>query len=83
MKKIKLLLFLIFYIFSFNFLVFASNKSEIILKIENEVITNFDLRNKILSTLILSNQEINQNNINSLKNQSFKFIIFVLKLKEN
>ena len=52
MRKIKLLLFLAFYIFSSNFFVFASNKSEIILKIENEVITNFDLRNKILSTLI-------------------------------
>ena len=81
MRKIKLLLFLAFYIFSSNFLVFASNKSEIILKIENEIITNFDLRNKILSSLILSNQEINQNNINSLKNQSLDLLI-LYKLKK-
>lgn len=81
MRKIKLLLFLTFYILSSNFLVFAGNKSEIILKIENEIITNFDLRNKILSSLILSNQEINQNNINSLKNQSLDLLI-LYKLKK-
>ena len=40
-----------------------------------EIVTNFDLRDKILSTLILTNQEINQENINNIKNQSLDLII--------
>ena len=41
--------------------------SKIIVKVEDEIITNYDLKNKILITLILSNQEINQQNIDELK----------------
>ena len=54
----------------FSFLNKSANakfKNNIIVKIENEIITNFEIKNKILSTLILSNQEINQKNINSIK----------------
>tara|TARA_A100001015_G_scaffold321514_1_gene452683 strand:+ start:5953 stop:6879 length:927 start_codon:yes stop_codon:yes gene_type:complete len=75
MTKTKLIFFLAFFLINLNYSCFAENKSKIILKIENEIVTNFDLRNKILSTLILTNQEINQENINNIKNQSLDLII--------
>ena len=43
--------------------------NKIILKVEDEIITNYDLKNKILSTLILSNQKINQENIDKYKKE--------------
>ena len=43
----------------------ASVENNIILKVENQIITNFEIKNKIISTLILGNQEINQVNINN------------------
>ena len=48
---------------------------------ENEIITNFEIKNKILSTLILSKQEINQQSINKLKKQALETLI-QQKLKE-
>ena len=68
-KKIIILYFI------FNNVVFASIENKIILKVENEIITNFEVKNKILSTLILSNQEINQENIDNFKKQALEFLI--------
>ena len=51
------------------------------MKIENKIITNFEIKNKILSSLILANLEINQKNINQFKNQALEFYINI-KLKE-
>ena len=59
----------------------AKFKNNIIVKIENEIITNFEIKNKILSTLILSNQEINQKNINNIKSKALDSLI-QLKLKK-
>ena len=42
---------------------------------KNQIITNFEIKNKIISTLILGNQEINQVNINKLKKQALDFLI--------
>jgi len=54
-----------------NFFVYqnisANIDSKIIVKVENEIITNYELKNKILTSLILSGQEINQQNIDNLK----------------
>ena len=68
-KKIIILYFI------FNNVVFASIENKIILKVENEIITNFEVKNKILITLILSNQEINQENIDNFKKQALEFLI--------
>ena len=54
---------------------FAKFENNIILKVENEIITNFEIKNKIISSLILGNQEINQNNIDKLKKQALDFLI--------
>ena len=54
---------------SLNENLFANLNNKILIKVEDKVITNFDVKNKIISTLILSGQEINQKNINKLKNK--------------
>ena len=51
------------------------------MKIDRKIITNFDVKNKILSTLIIAGDEISQENINKLKSQTLDSLIF-LKLKE-
>jgi peptidyl-prolyl cis-trans isomerase SurA len=50
-------------------------QNKIIVKIQNEIITEFDIKNKILSTLILANQEVTQAKINSLKNSSINSLV--------
>ena len=53
----------------------AKIQNNIILKVENEIITNYDIKNKILSTLILANKEINQDNINKQKKEAVEALI--------
>ena len=74
MKKKHLTIF--FLVFFFNFKSFSAKiTSNIIIKIEDQIITNYEIKNKILSSLVLSNQKINQENINKLKKQSLDFLI--------
>ena len=56
-------------------------KNKIVVKIENQIITNYEIKNKILVSLILDNKEINQENINNMKNQTLESLI-LLKLKK-
>lgn len=72
--KMKIVTLFLFFNFFYNE-VFAVIENKIILKVENEIITNFEVKNKILSTLILSNQEINQQNIDKFKKQALEFLI--------
>ena len=55
-------------------------KNEIIVKIDNSVITAYEIKNKIKTSLILSNQDINQSNKN--KKRALTYLID-LKLKTN
>ena len=48
--------------------VLASIESKIIVTVGENIITSYDLKNKILSSLILSNKEVNQKNIMKLRN---------------
>lgn len=78
MNKIKLILF---FILLLSHKSFASIEGSIIVKIENKIVTNFELRNKILSSLIINNQSINQTSIDALKRQTINSLILI-KLKE-
>ena len=60
---------------------FAQINSKILLKVGNKIITNYDLQNKILTSLVLSGQEINQKNINKIKKQSIDSLV-QKKIKE-
>ena len=79
MTKYLIIIFLgLNYVFSHNLL--ANINSNIVLKVENEIITNYDVKNKIISSLILSNNDINQENINKTKKQALDSLIqFKLK----
>ena len=57
-------------------------KNNIIAKVGNEIITLIELENKINTTLVLTNQEINQKNINNIKNLSLKKLIDI-KVKQS
>ena len=80
MKKNFAYIILIFIIFFFN-KTDSKIQNNIVLKVENKIITQFEIKNKILSTLILANQEVTQENINRLKNQALEFLI-QFRLKE-
>jgi len=60
---------------------FSAIKNKIVVKVDNQIITNYEIKNKILSSLILGNKEINQKNINLLKKQMLENLI-QLKLKK-
>ena len=74
--KIKVFIgILILFIIVFNNKSFAKIESNIVIKIENEIITYFEIKNKILSTLLLTNQEINQESINNQKKRALDLLI--------
>ena len=52
----------------------AKEITKIIAKIDNELVTNYDIKNKIITALVLANKEINQN-IDNLKEKSLEDLI--------
>ena len=72
--KFKILIIILLLLFRSNNS-FAKVENSIVLKIENEIITTFEIKNKILSSLVLANQEVNQSNINKLKKQAVDYLI--------
>ena len=78
--KIRLITLVIVFFISISGKSFSQINNKILLKVGNKIITNYDLQNKILTSLILSNQEINQKNIDKLKN-NLSTLLFKKKLK--
>ena len=72
-KKIISLIYFFLLVNSSHTLVNA--QSNIVVKVENEIITNYDIKNKILSSLYLANQPINQENINKVKENALNSCI--------
>ena len=79
--KIRLITLIIVFFISISGKSFGQINNKILLKVGNKIITNYDLQNKILTSLILSNQEINQKNIDKLKKQSVDSLV-QKKIKE-
>ena len=81
MKKV------LFLIYSFIFFLFltinlkSNIQSSIILKVDKKIVTNFEVKNKILSTLIIAGNDITQSNIDNLKKQTLENLIY-FKIKE-
>ena len=80
MKKILNFFLILLFLNIYNN-AWTSISNKIVVKVENEIITNYDIKNKILSSLILAGDEINQENIDNLKRQSLDSLI-QLKLKK-
>ena len=62
-------------------ILFGNINTKIVVKVENEIITNYDIKNKIKTTLLLSGRVINQQNIDNLKKNILDQLIF-LRLKK-
>ncbi len=75
----KIFFFIIFF-FQINFL--QSNENKILVIVDAEPITSYELKNKILTQLIMSNQAIDQQNIDQSKKSAINYLIN-LKLKKN
>ena len=61
---------------------FALTKNKIIVSVDNQIISSYELKNKIKIMLFLSNQNLNQKNINITKQRAVKQLIDY-KLKKN
>lgn len=70
------LFFTIFFLIIFKFTEsFSSINNKIIAKVGNDIITSYELENKIRTILFLSKKEINQNNINQVKQKAINDLI--------
>ncbi len=69
-------------IFFITKIAIAEIKTDIVLKVNDKIITNFDIKNKILSELLLAKLELSQNNIDNAKKQSVNSLIN-LKIKKS
>ena len=75
MKNKKFLILFVVSLCTFQLSLNAKNSLNIVAKIDDELITNYDVKNKIITTLILSKKEINQENINNLKKSALENLI--------
>ena len=75
--KILILIIKIFIILTFfaNNISFASVKNEIIVNVGNQIITSYELKNKIKTSLFLGGFELNQESINKNKNLAIRSLI--------
>ena len=78
-KDFSKYIFLFFLIFFFYSSKAANNK--IIVKVDNQIISSYELKNKINTELIFRNLDINQENINKMKNFALQSLIN-LRVKE-
>ena len=54
---------------------FASIQSKILVNIGNQIITSYELKNRVKTILVLNNKELNQENVNKTKNEALNFLI--------
>lgn len=79
----KLALNLIFILITFNFSTLFAIENRIIVKVNNEIITSYELKQTILTTLVLANQQVDQQIVDQSKSAALKALInSVLKKKE-
>ena len=82
MKILKFFFLQINLFFFLSSISIASNNFKIITKVGNEIITSFELENKIETSLFLAGEELNQNNVNKIKSLSLEFLINTKLKKE-
>ena len=73
----KIKIFFLIFAFALSFLPLsnAEIKNSILVKVGNEIITSLDLRNEILTSLIVNKIDVNQENIDASKNLAIKNLI--------
>ena len=79
-ELLKIIFFVIFVNIKTN--AFAITKNKIIASVDNQIVSSYELKNKIKTILFLANQSINQANINLIKQKALQQLIDY-KLKKN
>ena len=82
MKSLKQIVSQVIIFFLLSSPSLASSNFQIITKVGNEIITSFELKNKIKTTLFLAGEELSQNNVNDIKNLSLEYLINTKLKKE-
>ena len=77
----KFFLILLFFFLNSFLNLFSEINDKILMKVENNIITNYDFKNKVLRLLMFSNTEINQKNINLIKKSALDSLL-VSELKK-
>ena len=76
MKKLSITLKIILIIFFIhNNYAYSNNQNSIIGKVGDKIISSYELKNKILTTLFFTNEQINQENINKTKTKSLSSLV--------
>jgi peptidyl-prolyl cis-trans isomerase SurA len=81
-KKINLLIYFSILLIFFCNTVINAAENKIILKVENLIVTSYELKNKIKTDLFLRKMGINQKNINEIKQSSY-YTLLNLKIKQS
>ncbi len=68
--RIKLIFFFLIFLSFFN-KAFSNIEDRIVAKVDNEIITNYDLINEVNTILVLTNKTANKNELGKLKNLAF------------
>lgn len=79
LKFLFTLLIIIFFKFNYSY---STINNKIVVKVGNEIVTSFELENKIRTILFLSNQKIDQVNINKVKKKAISDLINIKLKKE-
>ena len=73
---LKLITNYLFFFFIFFFSeVNSTNENKIVVKVNDKIVSSYEIKNKINTQLILRNLEINQENINKFKNLALQELI--------
>ncbi|MDC0473291.1 peptidylprolyl isomerase [Pelagibacteraceae bacterium] len=75
MKKTILTKLLFVLLININLESKANIENKIVAKVGNNIITQVDIENEVKLILLLSNQEINQKNVNEAKNTAIKMLV--------
>ena len=75
MKKNNFFILFILIFFLISNISVANIKNDIVLKVGNQIITEYDIKNKILTTLFLNKKEYTQENIDGLKRVSLELLV--------
>ena len=80
-EKILKKFVIFFFLLNFGTSAFGVIQNKILIKIENEIISSYELKNKINTLIVLSNEEVNQSNIDKIKKIAVNELIN-LKMKK-
>ena len=72
-KRVIFLVKILVILFSSN--LFANVDNKIVITVEDEIITSYEVKNKVLTSLFLAKQDINQTKVDQFKKQSIELLI--------